>query len=69
MDPASTGGLAEALVSGTFGPRVDLPRETYKVSADSDDGSVDVSVPRDDASSHVVNARTQDGEVTVRTAN
>jgi len=27
MDPASTGGLAEALVSGTFGPRVDLPRE------------------------------------------
>jgi len=27
MDPASTGGLAEALVSGTFGPRIDLPRE------------------------------------------
>jgi Tol biopolymer transport system component/exopolysaccharide biosynthesis protein len=27
LDPASTGGLAEALVSGTFGPRVDLPRE------------------------------------------
>ena len=27
MDPASTGGLAEALDSGTFGPRVDLPRE------------------------------------------
>ncbi|MGH2675086.1 MAG: phosphodiester glycosidase family protein, partial [Actinomycetota bacterium] len=27
MDPASTGGLAEALVEGTFGPRVDLPRD------------------------------------------
>lgn len=25
MDPASTGGLAEALVRGTFGPRLDLP--------------------------------------------
>ncbi|AQS69813.1 DUF4097 family beta strand repeat-containing protein [Streptomyces pactum] len=48
---------------------VDLPRATYKVSAESDDGSVDVSVPRDDASSHEVTARTQDGKVTVRTAN
>jgi exopolysaccharide biosynthesis protein len=27
MDPASTGGLAEALARGTFGPRVDLPKE------------------------------------------
>jgi Tol biopolymer transport system component len=27
MDPASTGGLAEAMAEGTFGPRVDLPRE------------------------------------------
>lgn len=27
MDPASTGGLAEAMARGTFGPRVDLPRE------------------------------------------
>ena len=25
MDPASTGGLAEALARGTFGPRLDLP--------------------------------------------
>ncbi|WP_217252344.1 DUF4097 family beta strand repeat-containing protein [Streptomyces sp. AC602_WCS936] len=48
---------------------VALPRDTYKVSAESDDGSVDVSVPRDDTSAHVVNARTQDGKVTVRTAN
>ncbi|WCN01090.1 DUF4097 family beta strand repeat-containing protein [Streptomyces sp. M92] len=48
---------------------VTLPRDTYKVSAESDDGSVDVSVPREDTSAHVVNARTQDGKVTVRTAN
>jgi hypothetical protein len=48
---------------------VALPRATYKVSAKSDDGSVDVSVPHDDTSAHVVNARTQDGKVTVRTAN
>lgn len=27
MDPASTGGLAEALALGTFGPRLDLPPE------------------------------------------
>ncbi|MYR41790.1 DUF4097 family beta strand repeat-containing protein [Streptomyces sp. SID5910] len=48
---------------------VDLPPATYKVSADSDDGSVHVSVPRNDTSTHVVTARTQDGKVTVRTAN
>ncbi|MEU4659045.1 DUF4097 family beta strand repeat-containing protein [Streptomyces sp. NPDC023723] len=48
---------------------VALPRATYQVTADTDDGSVDVSVPRDDSSAHVVNARTADGEVTVRTAN
>jgi exopolysaccharide biosynthesis protein len=27
LDPASTGGLAEALAEGTFGPPVELPRE------------------------------------------
>ena len=27
MDPASTGGLAEAMAEGVFGPRVDLSRE------------------------------------------
>ncbi|GGS20428.1 DUF4097 family beta strand repeat-containing protein [Streptomyces griseoviridis] len=46
-----------------------LPRAAYKVTARSEDGSVRVSVPRDDSSAHVVNARTADGEVTVRTAN
>lgn len=48
---------------------ITLPRATYKVSTKTGDGGVDVSVPRDDDSAHVVNARTGDGKVTVRTAN
>jgi hypothetical protein len=39
------------------------------VAARTGDGSVHVSVPRDDSSSHVVRARSDDGEVTLRTAN
>ncbi|WP_055489833.1 DUF4097 family beta strand repeat-containing protein [Streptomyces sp. TP-A0356] len=45
-----------------------LPHDTYRVSTHSQDGSVHVSVPRDGTSSHVVDARTTDGSVTVRTA-
>lgn len=45
-----------------------LPHDTYRVNADSRDGSVHVSVPRDANSSHVVDAKTRDGSVTVRTA-
>ncbi|MFI7007242.1 DUF4097 family beta strand repeat-containing protein [Streptomyces sp. NPDC050145] len=41
----------------------------YKVSSHSDDGSVRVSVPRDADSAHRVTVRTQDGKVTLRTAN
>ncbi|WP_225811577.1 DUF4097 family beta strand repeat-containing protein [Streptomyces spinosus] len=48
---------------------VRLPRGAYRVSAGADDGSVAVSVPRDDSSPHRVSAHTQDGKVTVRTAN
>ncbi|MGW2034858.1 DUF4097 family beta strand repeat-containing protein [Streptomyces sp. NPDC001811] len=48
---------------------VRLPRGAYRVSAGADDGSVAVSVPRDDNSPHRVSAHTQDGKVTVRTAN
>jgi hypothetical protein len=48
---------------------IGLPDATYRVTADTDDGGVDVSVPRDERSSHVVSAHTQDGKVTVRTAN
>ncbi|MFI7384949.1 DUF4097 family beta strand repeat-containing protein [Streptomyces sp. NPDC049813] len=42
---------------------------TYQVATDTDDGGVDVSVPRDRHSAHRILARSQDGEVTVRTAN
>lgn len=45
-----------------------LPHATYRVSAHSEDGPVHVSVPRDGTSSHVVDARTTDGSVTIRTA-
>ncbi|MEU6392085.1 DUF4097 family beta strand repeat-containing protein [Streptomyces sp. NPDC046939] len=40
----------------------------YRVDTHTDDGRVDVSVPRDDASAHRISARAQDGKVTVRTA-
>ncbi|MGW3143559.1 MULTISPECIES: DUF4097 family beta strand repeat-containing protein [Streptomyces] len=46
-----------------------LPRATYRVTTKTGDGGVDVSVPRSDSSPHVVSARTDDGKVTVRTAN
>ncbi|WP_420033484.1 DUF4097 family beta strand repeat-containing protein [Streptomyces sp. cg28] len=42
---------------------------TYKVSTHTQDGGVDVSVPTDPHSRHQVSARTQDGKVTLRTAN
>jgi len=48
---------------------IGLPDAAYRVTTGSEDGSVEVSVPRDEGSSHVVSAHTQDGEVTVRTAN
>lgn len=55
--------------SGDGSVTVDLPRARYRVTAETGDGRVDVSVPRDDSSAHVVTARTDDGKVTVRTAN
>jgi len=49
---------------------IELPAEaTYRVKAKTGDGSVDVSVPRDERSTHEVSAETRDGKVTVRTAN
>jgi hypothetical protein len=45
-----------------------LPKDTYRVTTDSRNGSAHVSVPRDPSSSHVVNTRTRNGSVTVRTA-
>lgn len=48
---------------------IGLPDAKYRVTTGAQDGAVDVSVPRDNSSSHVVSAHTQDGKVTVRTAN
>ncbi|MFJ8919848.1 Putative adhesin [Streptomyces sp. LamerLS-316] len=50
---------------------IDLPagKSTYAVSAEADNGAVSVKVPRSDSSKHVVKARSDNGEVTVRSAN
>ncbi|MCX5412859.1 DUF4097 family beta strand repeat-containing protein [Streptomyces sp. NBC_00059] len=50
---------------------IDLPagKNTYAVSAHADNGDVRVDVPRSDSSGHVVKARSDNGEVTVRSAN
>lgn len=42
---------------------------SYDVAAKTADGAVDVSVPRDSGSPHLVSARSEDGKVTVRSAN
>ncbi|MEU0145782.1 DUF4097 family beta strand repeat-containing protein [Streptomyces sp. NPDC006288] len=44
-------------------------QDTYAVSAEADNGNVSVDVPRSDSSEHVVKARSDNGEVTVRSAN
>ncbi|MET9494590.1 DUF4097 family beta strand repeat-containing protein [Streptomyces sp. NPDC006552] len=41
----------------------------YRVSTHTQDGGVDVSVPRDPRSAHRITASTQDGRLTLRTAN
>jgi hypothetical protein len=46
-----------------------VPRAGYRVTTETGDGGVEVSVPRDESSAHVLSARTGDGKVTVRTAN
>ncbi|WP_267244408.1 DUF4097 family beta strand repeat-containing protein [Streptomyces sp. PR69] len=50
---------------------VELPRSQgpYAVSAEADNGRTDVGVPTDPGSAHVVTARSENGEVTVRSAN
>ncbi|MFC7308548.1 DUF4097 family beta strand repeat-containing protein [Streptomyces monticola] len=49
---------------------IDLPDASagYKVTADSNDGSVDVGVPRDEHSANAVTAHSDDGSVRVRSA-
>ncbi|MFC8590311.1 DUF4097 family beta strand repeat-containing protein [Streptomyces atroolivaceus] len=50
---------------------IDLPggKSVYAVSAEADNGDVSVDVPRNESSEHVVKARSDNGEVTVRSAN
>ncbi|MFD6279743.1 DUF4097 family beta strand repeat-containing protein [Streptomyces sp. NPDC060209] len=44
-------------------------KNAYAVSAEADNGDVSVDVPRSETSEHVVKARSDNGEVTVRSAN
>ncbi|MFE2054985.1 DUF4097 family beta strand repeat-containing protein [Streptomyces sp. NPDC059446] len=44
-------------------------KTAYAVSAHADNGDVSVDVPRSESSGHVVKARSDNGEVTVRSAN
>ncbi|MEV1046818.1 DUF4097 family beta strand repeat-containing protein [Streptomyces sp. NPDC049916] len=58
-------------VSDNGGITIDLPgggRE-YAVDASADNGDVSIGVPRGDDSTHVVKARSDNGHVTVRSAN
>ncbi|MEW1611564.1 MULTISPECIES: hypothetical protein [unclassified Streptomyces] len=50
---------------------IELPRggEEYAVHASASHGQVSIGVPRSDSSSHVVKARSDNGEVEVRSAN
>ncbi|MEV7461367.1 DUF4097 family beta strand repeat-containing protein [Streptomyces rubiginosohelvolus] len=50
---------------------IDLPSggQKYQVDASADNGDVSVDVPRGDDSAHVVKAHSDNGEVTVRSAN
>jgi hypothetical protein len=50
---------------------IDLPQggQKYAVAASADNGDVSIGVPRSDSSSHVVKARSDNGEVKVRTTN
>lgn len=46
-----------------------LPSASYDVDGRSDNGSVEIDVPTRPGSAHVVSARSENGEVVVRTAN
>ncbi|MFF0742550.1 DUF4097 family beta strand repeat-containing protein [Streptomyces sp. NPDC004111] len=49
--------------------RLTLPKSTYKVETSTQNGKVTVDVPKSDNSAHLVKARTDNGEVTLRSAN
>ncbi|MZE80852.1 DUF4097 family beta strand repeat-containing protein [Streptomyces xinghaiensis] len=47
---------------------VGLPRASYRVDAKAGNGDTDVTVPRDTASKHRITVRSDNGDITVRTA-
>ncbi|MYV71704.1 DUF4097 family beta strand repeat protein [Streptomyces sp. SID2131] len=51
------------------GITVEVPKAEYAVAGSSGNGSVRVDVPRNDGSGHGVRARSENGNVTVRTVN
>ncbi|MFE4449867.1 DUF4097 family beta strand repeat-containing protein [Streptomyces sp. NPDC056796] len=55
--------------NGSISIALPAGKETYAVSTHTDNGRVSVGVPRSENSEHVVKARSDNGEVTVRTAN
>ncbi|MFG2406946.1 hypothetical protein ACGFR8_21855 [Streptomyces brevispora] len=57
--------------SDNGGVLIELPggSTSYAVSTETDNGNTSVEVPRSDDSPHVVKARSNNGEVTVRSAN
>ncbi|MFC8126475.1 DUF4097 family beta strand repeat-containing protein [Streptomyces sp. NPDC057302] len=65
VEARSTDGAVTIEVPGKNGGR-DV---SYDVATRTADGAVDVSVPRDSGSPHLVSARSEDGKVTVRSAN
>ncbi|WP_030423313.1 DUF4097 family beta strand repeat-containing protein [Streptomyces sp. SCSIO 75703] len=54
--------------SGDGSVSVTVPEAAYKLTTRTGDGSVRADVRRDDASPHVLDVRTKDGSITVRTA-
>ncbi len=49
--------------------RLTLPKATYKVDVKSSNGDIRVDVPRAENSAHVVKASSDNGEITLRSAN
>ncbi|MEI7033687.1 DUF4097 family beta strand repeat-containing protein [Streptomyces pratensis] len=70
LDFATVPDLVDT-VSDNGGITIDLPpgAQKYAVNASADNGDVSIGVPRSDTSAHVVKARSDNGQVTVRSVN
>ncbi|MGV9883370.1 DUF4097 family beta strand repeat-containing protein [Streptomyces sp. NPDC003006] len=65
VDARTQDGSLDIAVPGKEGGEA----ASYQVEVESGDGATDISVPRDGNSPHHLSARSEDGEVTVRSAN